>query len=705
MEERQQGEQTKKFKVKIGILKKLLIGLIIPLTIVLVFVGMLLNKDVDGVVIELNNNYLSSEATAAGQEVNAQFQRYLGITKVMSQTDDVIQKISDWNADFSGSEQQANILTLLNEVKSSDSMIASTWIYNLRVEEMLQSDGTYKNSSNFDATSRQWYSPVVNEKNVTVTGAYEDVATGQLIVSFAAPISDHGKVTGIFGVDVLLDTFVTGASQIKVGETGYITLFDKDNNIIYHPDPTLLLSNVTEVAYSDNLKEVVRNNQTVDSMEYIRDGQVYHAATFYMKDTGYFVLGLMPDAEYQKYVVSTTNTIIFWFVAAVLVLAAIIALISLKMVKTIKALSIVTTKIADGELDTKAEISAKDEVGLVATDVNAIVDRLKKYILYIDEITSVLHEMGKGNFAFTLKQDYKGEFSKVKDALLETQDTISEVLKSVVIAADQVASGSDQVAIGAQSQAQGATEQASSVQELAASLQEVVQQINDNTEIILETGQQIDRVGTEVHESEEKMRAMLQSMDSISENSQKVANIIKSIEDIAFQTNILALNAAVEAARAGTAGKGFAVVADEVRSLAVKTAEASKTTAELIQKALDAVEQGKIIAGETSAAFETVYESVGKINSNAHTITQSSTKQNEVLDQTMDGVDQISSVVQNNSATAEESAAASEELSGQAQMLKDLVAKFKFPDELSTYPEFERSNFRQSMPQRDFDKY
>ena len=147
MEERQQGEQTKKFKVKIGILKKLLIGLIIPLTIVLVFVGMLLNKDVDGVVIELNNNYLSSEATAAGQEVNAQFQRYLGITKVMSQTDDVIQKISDWNADFSGSEQQANILTLLNEVKSSDSMIASTWIYNLRVEEMLQSDGTYKNLS------------------------------------------------------------------------------------------------------------------------------------------------------------------------------------------------------------------------------------------------------------------------------------------------------------------------------------------------------------------------------------------------------------------------------------------------------------------------------------------------------------------------------------------------------------------------------
>ena len=201
----------------------------------------------------------------------------------------------------------------------------------------------------------------------------------------------------------------------------------------------------------------------------------------------------------------------------------------------------------------------------------------------------------------------------------------------------------------------------------------------------MSTGQQIDQMGHEVRDGEEKMKAMLESMDTISENSQQVANIIKSIEDIAFQTNILALNAAVEAARAGAAGKGFAVVADEVRNLAGKTADASKNTAELIQKALDAVKEGTVRAEETAASFEAIYTGVEEINVNAHKIVDNSTEQDEVIQQTTTGVDQISSVVQTNSATAEESAAASEELSSQAQMLKDLVEKFHLPNDLAVY--------------------
>ena len=181
-----------------------------------------------------------------------------------------------------------------------------------------------------------------------------------------------------------------------------------------------------------------------------------------------------------------------------------------------------------------------------------------------------------------------------------------------MVAADEVASGADQVSMGAQSQAQGATEQASSVQELAATLDDISQQIDENTETILRTGQKIEFVSGAVAEGEERMQTMLKAMDDISENSMKVEKIIKSIEDIAFQTNILALNAAVEAARAGEAGKGFAVVADEVRNLAGKTAEASKTTAELIEKALEAVENGKVIADKTAESFEQVYEKVGE---------------------------------------------------------------------------------------------
>ena len=185
----------------------------------------------------------------------------------------------------------------------------------------------------------------------------------------------------------------------------------------------------------------------------------------------------------------------------------------------------------------------------------------------------------------------------------------------------------------------------------------------------------------EASEGEEKMKAMLGAMEDISNNSKEVEKIIKEIEDIAFQTNILALNAAVEAARAGDAGKGFAVVADEVRTLAGKTAAASQTTAELIQKALDAVEHGKALADETSASFDKVYTTVGRVADHSKLIAENSAKQDTAIRQTAQGVDQISSVVQTNSATSEESAAASEELSSQAQMLKDLVGKFRLPEE------------------------
>lgn len=695
--ESQQKKQQKKFRIKSGILTKLLIGIIVPLVVILTLVGIELNKGVEKSVVTLNDNYLESETLAAAKQLDSQLQRYMGMAEAMSRSKEVVQRISGWHAGFNGTGEKEETLDFLRTFQSSDDMIASTWIYNLNAKEILQSDGTYKNAAEFDATGRQWYDPIINGEKITATGAYEDVATGNLIVSFAVPVSAGNKLIGILGVDVLLDTFNDGASQITVGNTGYITIYDKDNNIIYHPDENLVLTNVEEVGYSDNIKKTILNNETAKMIEYTREDKVYNASTAYLENADYMVLGILPNEEYQKSITETARMIVFWFAAAIILLAIVVVILSLNMVKSVKILASVAGKIAEGELDVEVDVSSQDEVGRLANDIRAIVSRLKNYILYIDEITAVLKEIGRGNFVFTLKQDYQGEFGKVKTALLEVRSTISEALKSVVVAADQVASGADQIAVGAQAQAQGATEQASSVQELAANLQDVTQQIGENTQTILETGNLIDRVGEAVQVGEEKMKAMLGSMGDISENSEKVADIIKNIEDIAFQTNILAINAVVEAARAGEAGKGFAVVADEVRNLAGKTAEASKTTAELIQKALDAVEHGKVIAGETADSFETVYTSVAEVNTNAHRITENSSKQDEAIHQTTQGVDQISSVIQNNSATAEESAAASEELSGQAQMLKELVEEFKLPDDGPVYAE-EPERFNGSIP-------
>lgn len=679
MKSENEGEQS---RVKFSIFVKLMAGIILPLICVLFIVEVVVNKNIDKMVVELNDNYLTSETDIAAEQINSYFQRFIGMADSIVDLDELKDEMVAWRSAPGNTKEQKVMLETLQNIQAGDDKIANSWIYDINKKLFLQSDNYF--DENFNGEERVWYAPVMEQQKTIITGAYEDISTGSLTVTIAAPVSMSNGMNGIFGLDVKLQDLTQEVAAIQIGDSGYVTVFDANNNILYHPEENVIMQNVKDVNYSDNVKDAILNNKEEKGMEYTREGVKYACSITHLDNLEYLVLGILPDEEYQSYQKEAFAIILWVFAIGIVVLSVITVIISRQMVKSIKALSKEAGRIAEGELDVELAVKTRDEIGVLANDINAITHRLKKYILYIDEITAVLKEIGRGNFVFTLQQDYKGEFAKVKDGLLEVRDTMSETLKSVIISADQVASGADQVSIGAQSQAQGATEQASSVQELAATLQEVATQIDTNTSVIEETGEAIDEVATEVHEGEMKMKTMLEAMDAISSNSQEVGNIIKSIEDIAFQTNILALNAAVEAARAGEAGKGFAVVADEVRSLAGKTAEASETTAELIQKALDAVENGKGIAGETAESFEKVYHTIGEIAEKAASITKNSERQNEAIKQTTLGVDQIASVVQTSSATSEESAAASEELSGQAQMLKDMVSKFELPDDAIT---------------------
>ena len=240
--------------------------------------------------------------------------------------------------------------------------------------------------------------------------------------------------------------------------------------------------------------------------------------------------------------------------------------------------------------------------------------------------------------------------------------------------------GAEQVSSGAQTLSQGATEQASTIEELAATISEISQQINDTAQNAAQASDHMNTVGSEAEESKRRMQKMLGAIGDIKNSADEIGKIIKTIEDIAFQTNILALNAAVEAARAGSAGKGFAVVADEVRNLANKSQEASKSTSVLIENALQAVANGTSIADETAQSLVSVVEGVDGVRETIELISGASNEQAIAISQVTQGIDQVSSVVQTNSATAEESAAASEELSGQAQMLKELVSQFRLAE-------------------------
>ena len=321
----------------------------------------------------------------------------------------------------------------------------------------------------------------------------------------------------------------------------------------------------------------------------------------------------------------------------------------------------------------------KDEIGILSQSTNEIVDGL---VTIIRDEQYLLEEMARGNFDVYsgARERYVGDFTAVLKAVQDINFRLSDTLDRINQSSEQVSAGSEQVSCAAQNLSQGAAEQASSIEELAAAITEISQQVSSNAENARSASEKADTVGAEMQNSNEKMERMMAAMGEISGSSQEIGKIIKTIEDIAFQTNILALNAAVEAARAGAAGKGFAVVADEVRNLASKSAEASKNTAALIEASIKAVENGTQMAGETAKALLVAVEGAKEVVEIVDKISSASAEQSDSVMRITESVDLISGVVQTNSATAEESAAASEELSGQAQVLKELVGRFTLKD-------------------------
>lgn len=365
-------------------------------------------------------------------------------------------------------------------------------------------------------------------------------------------------------------------------------------------------------------------------------------------------------------------------IVVVCIVSLVVAIYIIRLiVSPVNQIDNVAQKIANGQLNESISYRSKDELGTLAANFNKTVARLRDYVNYIDEISAVLDQIADGNLQFTLTYDYAGEFQKVKLALEHISNSLNDTMGQINQSADQVSSGSEQVSAGAQALSQGATEQASSIEELAATINDISAQVKNNASSAQDASNMSLEAGHQVDITNQQMQQMKEAMAEIAEKSDHISKIIKTIDDISFQTNILALNAAVEAARAGAAGKGFNVVASEVKQLAEKSSEAAKDTTALIEETVAAVERGAKYSENAAQSLVAVVENSKKISNVIDTISSASAQQATSIDQVTQGVNQISAVVQTNSATAEESAAASEELSSQAQLLKQLVSRFK----------------------------
>ncbi|GLB26904.1 hypothetical protein LXJ15735_31450 [Lacrimispora xylanolytica] len=537
----------------------------------------------------------------------------------------------------------------------------------------------------FDPRQRPWYPLALNNPDKAVLGEPYYFATDDIVILGASQaLKDaNGNVIGVVALDMSLDKITEMVDKAGVNTKGHFIVVDKSGTIIADPSNSNNNFKNVEEAYGNELSNLILSGADFDEVEV--DNKTYLVKSIESEKTNWRYVALLDKEDILSPITDLIRLemIIISIVSLLAVLFGIIT--SQKISKPIKEVSEAANKIAGGDFYVQLQTKASGEVGELVDSFKRIGITLVEYKEYIQEIANVLNQIAQGNLCFELKQEYIGEFSKVKDSLLNISENLSQTIENVKSSSEQIAMASSQVASGAQSLAQGTTEQASSIEEFSATIADISMQIKNTANNADLANREVVSTSEEVINSNSQMQEMKLAMNNINAKSAQISKIIKTIEDIAFQTNILALNAAVEAARAGSAGKGFAVVADEVRNLAQKSADAAKNTTMLIEETVQAVERGSQIVDITAQSMINVVAGSDQVRDFVNDIARTSKEQSDAVSQILIGVEQISSVIQSNSATAEESAAASEELSSQADLLKQHVNQFQIQKDVGIH--------------------
>ncbi len=531
------------------------------------------------------------------------------------------------------------------------------------------------------------------EGNVFVSEPLISKVTGELSIMVAAPLYAEGNYgKSIVGVVYFVphETFLNDiVSAIQLGENSRAYMINKSGGTIADITlDTITVQNIEEEAKSDSsLKELAAIHAKMRQGEngfgsYTKGEDKMFAA--YAPVLGTDGWSIAVTAPQINYLASTRDAMVIniaVILASIFISVIVALLLAINIGRPMQACVKRMKLLVDGDLDTPMpKVSNKDETGVLVRSTEALVEGLR---IVINDISYLLNEMANQNLdVHTEHEDvYVGSFQNILVSMRNMRIELSNAMRQVNHSAEEVANASHQLSSSAQTLSQGTAEQAGSVQELATRISVISEEVKDTADGALDVRSQTHQTGKEVFLCNQKMQNLIEAMEKIQASSEEIEKILKTIDDIAFQTNILALNAAVEAARAGSAGKGFAVVAEEVRNLAGKSAQAAQNTSELIENSTDAVHMGTGIAKNTADVLLGVVNSIQSVVDAIDHIAIVSNEQSQSVEQVSEGINQISVVVQSNSATAEEGAAASEQLSAQAACLKELVDQFTLASE------------------------
>ncbi len=565
---------------------------------------------------------------------------------------------------------------MVNVQQTDPENILAVWIGDADANVLTQSDG-FTSGADFQITQREWFTCTTTGEAM-LTEPYTDASTGNLILSAAAPIYDNnGNVLGVAGLDIALDHVNTVLQGYKIGNTGYVALFSKNGAVVYHPDSTKLLTAAEDSGYSEDALKLILDKSLDGFIKYRVDGGLQYGYVTNVSETSYTVVSAMGPLEYYTTVFIMAMSLVVAFAIGMVLNYTGTKTMAQKVSAPIVRLNGTAEQLAAGELDVELVIEGEDEIGQLATSLGKTVDRLKEYIVYIEEISYALGEMANGNLNVELKQAYVGEFHILKEGIDNISNSMTTVLRNIMESANQVSAGADDLANASQGLAESATTQAAAVQELTATSATVVSQVEANKEGSEKAARDAERVTGMMDQNQEHMNKMKEAMDKINETSKQVVGIIQTIEEIADQTNLLALNASIEAARAGEAGKGFAVVASEIGKLADESSKAANTTRDLIGISISEIDKGNAIVSDVMTSLQEAVKAVQGLSVIVKETAESAELQAENMEQISLGIEDISQAIQDNSAMAEESSATSEELAAQAATLNELVQQFQ----------------------------
>lgn len=589
-------------------------------------------------------------------------------------------KLVAYTGDYSNNDDFLDSVMVLN-----DALLDCYTAYEADGELFMAVTDTSTLPADFDSRTRGWYQEAKTTKKVCYTSPYMDTATGAMIITVSAPIISNGEFTGVFGCDITLDSVINLVNEMALSENGYPVLIDNNGCFMLHGGNdkyTPYIEGNTEIltAYADAEGDYssVIPKVTAESTYFEKnkdwDGHSKYFAFKKLTATDWYIGYVFPEGDILKGVNQLLIICIIMLVIVAVVDNMIIYAVAKVGVKPLKKMSAEAAKITRGDLSVTFDYNANDDIGQLCRNFSASAESTKKYI---SDISEKLDKMAHGDFSITVDEEYIGDYASIKKSMVNIINSMRDTFEQIGTSSSQVDQGATQVAEASTNLANGVSEQTNELQSLDSDMNDIIERVRETDEATAQARELAGSARDKIEQSNTEMERLLEAMKEISQMSSETAKIVKTIDDIAFQTNILALNASVEAARAGAAGKGFTVVADEVRVLASKSAEAAKRTSDLLQQTASSIAEGASLADSTAKSLSAAVNDTIEVDAKITHISDTTKEEREYMDSVSEKLKNISDIVVNTSESAQATAASSEELSGQAEMLSSMITKFK----------------------------